>query len=131
LCIQDKCTCVNLLIIFEKDVLEWFSGVHFLFLDLMSMWPSLFFTYGGGTGFRSPNIKICFETFHRINNFNWPFRAFTLISYKLIFMLEMQFRTHVYLFCLKFTDLVIDVKICPTCVFDHPKGVPNLIRLRF
>jgi hypothetical protein len=27
---------------------------------------------------------------------------------------------------------VIDVvKICPTCVFDHPKGVPNLIRLRF
>ena len=22
------------------------------------------FVYGGGTGFRSPNIKICFETFH-------------------------------------------------------------------
>ena len=58
------------------------------------------YIYGGSTGFRSPNNKICFETLHRIKNFNWPFRAFTLISYKLIFMLEMQFRTHVYLFCL-------------------------------
>jgi hypothetical protein len=32
------------------------------------------YIYGGGTGFRSPNIKICFETLHRIKNFNWPFR---------------------------------------------------------
>ena len=28
------------------------------------------YRYGGGTGFRSPNIIICFETFHRIKNFD-------------------------------------------------------------
>ena len=28
------------------------------------------YIYGGSTGFRSPNNKICFETLHRIKNFN-------------------------------------------------------------
>ena len=53
--------------------------------------------YGGGTGIRSPNIKICFEIFHRIKNFNWPFRVFTLISYKLIFSLKCSFE-HMFIY---------------------------------
>ena len=73
------------------------SALYILYMTPRTRYKIVWYWYGGGTDFRSPNIKICFETFHRIKNFNWPFRAFTLISYKLIFSLKCSFE-HMFIY---------------------------------